>query len=165
MKRARVSNGCVFGECVFKNYRFLATLAHEDSPAERLALIKEATDAELLTLAECCLNVLDVHHTPLDQDQLKELKPYAKEIRALSQTECTDDARHCSQVGYGAFLPALLLPLLGEVVRFALSNHKKKKRRRVEEEEDEDEEEEVEENRKIKGKDSGFVDDDDDEEQ
>ena len=145
MKRALAANGCVFGECVFKNYRFLATLADEKSPEERVALIKEATDDELLTLAECCLNVLDVHHTPLDKNQLKELKPYAKEIRAMSRTERTDDARRCAQVGYGAFLPALLIPLLGEVVRFALSNHKKKKRREEVEEEEEEEEYEEEE--------------------
>lgn len=113
------------GERILRNFEFLNKLAHTNSIKKRWPLVERATRDELLSIVEICANILSSDFV-LTKAKKKRLMPFANLVRALSRARSEKRvktiikkkfAEDLNQKGKGAFLTALLAPVLIEAGR------------------------------------------------
>lgn len=98
-------------QCVIKNLPVLKTLAL--APPKLRRMILETGNLQLIkAIVECIENVLK-GNIPIEETSLKKLKKHKKTLRAVSNTpnKLSQKKKVIIQKG-GAFLPALLLPVI-----------------------------------------------------
>jgi len=103
---------------VNKHLDFLKKLARTRSERKRIALFKEATRSQLLTLVEISYNILRGYFKLTRRQKLR-LLPYAAFVRAMSRSRSEKGARDIIQKGggFGTFA-ALLTPVIIEAVKY-----------------------------------------------
>ena len=117
MKKAQV-----IGPRVIDNLMYIKKLARTKSDKKRLDLLRNANTEELLSIVEIALNILSSNFL-LSNIQKKKLLPHSNYIRKLAKVRSEKGARKVIQYGGGAFLPALLIPVIAEAVRFLLTKN------------------------------------------
>lgn len=98
-------------QCVIKNLSVLRTLA--SSPPKLRRMILETGNLQLIkAIVECIENVLK-GNIPIEESSLKKLKKHKSALRAVlkSPNKLSKKKKVIVQKG-GAFLPALLLPVI-----------------------------------------------------
>lgn len=108
-------------EIVHKNSSFLNKLAHTKSNKKKKILLKNASQEQLLALAEICLNIVKSRFC-LTTRQKTRLMPHANFVRSLSRARSERGARQVVQKGTGSagLFAALLTPILIELARNTL---------------------------------------------
>lgn len=98
-------------KCVIKHIHLLDALA-KAKPAERKKILQKSNFGLIKSIVECIENVLD-GNVKLDKNRLKKLKRYKNQLRGIykSGKKWTSKKKVIIQTG-GAFLPALLLPVI-----------------------------------------------------
>ena len=100
---------------VVKNAHVLRTLAFS-KPQLRKAILKAADSSIINSICECCYNVLK-GNVPLSTRQKASLQRFKKVLRNLTQRGHTIQRKKRILVQHGgAFLPALLAPIIGGVL-------------------------------------------------
>lgn len=99
-------------KCVLKHIHLLDALARA-KPLERKALLERSNYGVIKSIAECIENVLN-GNVELDKNRVKKLKRYKNQLRKIHKSggKWTSKKKVIVQSG-GAFLPALLLPIIG----------------------------------------------------
>lgn len=106
-----------FSSLIREQEPFLRQLVDTRSALKRHRLLQEASQAQLLALVECCLNVLRGHF-PLRPPQKRKLEPHADFIRRLSRARTEKGARSVVQEGGSlTALVGLILPILVELAQ------------------------------------------------
>lgn len=104
-----------------KNYHFLQMLA-KATPDQKRALLRTASNSQVLSLCEICLNTL-VGNIPVD---IKRLKKYKNIIRKLSKRSTSVRNKKALLLNQkGGFLPALapvILSALAGIVGRVIGN-------------------------------------------
>lgn len=101
-------------KCVIKHIHLLNELA-KAKPSQRKEILKNANFGLIKSIVECIENVLN-GNVKLDKNHIKKLKRHKVQLRKINSS----DKKWCSkkkviiQSG-GAFLPALLLPLISVI--------------------------------------------------
>lgn len=96
-----------------KHAALLAALVHADSK-QRVALLRSADSSFVRCICECVLNVLH-GVVPLQEHSKKKLRKHASVLRRLvNEREGLHKKKKVLIQKGGAFLPALLVPLLAE---------------------------------------------------
>lgn len=106
------------------NIDFLRRVARCSSERKRNKFINDASEDELLAIAEIALNTLR-GRVSLTKPQKNKLKQVADDVRKLSRIRSVKAARDIIQKGGGFFLKSLLTPVLLEVGRYLLNNGSK----------------------------------------
>lgn len=103
-----------------RHIHLLDTLARA-KPSERKFLLERSNFGVIKSIVECIENVLD-GNVKLDKKSVKKLKRYKNQLRRIytSGRKWTSKKKVIVQSG-GAFLPALLLPIIGAVASRLLS--------------------------------------------
>lgn len=101
----------VIGERVVRNYAFLRRLARTLSEKNRVYLLQQATEDELLTLVEVAVNILKSNFF-ISKKQRDKLIPHSATVRKLSGARTQKGARKVVLMGNGAALSPLLSPVL-----------------------------------------------------
>jgi len=109
----------VIGPRVIENYLFLKKIAKSRSDKRRLGLLKNASSDQLLTLVEVASNLLTSNY-PLTKCQREKIKPYLACVRKLAHSRSEQGARRIVQIGNGAFIPSLLIPIITEAARYII---------------------------------------------
>ena len=98
-----------------KHYPFLRLLA-SSHPTQKRALIKSANNAQIDSICEICLNILN-GNVPVDK---KKLGKYKHLLRMLSRKSCSPQKKKQYLLNQsGGFLPALapaLISALGSII-------------------------------------------------
>lgn len=105
---------------VRKHLPLLQTLQNS-KPKIRKQILKKADTSLINTLLECIQNVLS-GNVPLDKNQKKKLKRYKTILRNLAQSKiCIKKKKNIIVQSGGAFLPALLVPIVSAAISHFLS--------------------------------------------
>lgn len=98
-------------KCVLKHIHTLEALARA-KPSVRKTLLKASNFGVIKSIVECVENVLN-GNVKLDKKCVKKLKKYKKQLQKIytSGRKWTSKKKVIVQCG-GAFLPALLLPII-----------------------------------------------------
>lgn len=98
-------------KCVIKHIHLLDVLA-KAKPGERKTILKKSNFGLIKSIVECIENVLD-GNVKLDKNRVKKLKKYKSQLRKIytSGRKWTSKKKVIIQTG-GAFLPALLVPII-----------------------------------------------------
>lgn len=130
----RRSNAGKVGDRTVRNFEFLYRLASTRSPKMRWNMVQRATRDELLAIMDICANILHKEFQ-LSPREDRRLKRYWEFMKKLSRTRSPNNAMKIIQQGEGiavektlhgndrvrvvqrggAFLPALLVPILVEL--------------------------------------------------
>ena len=136
MPRRRVQDGPAIGDRVRKNFDFLYRICFTRSPGPRWKLVSEASPEQLLAIVDVCYNILrgNMHLQP---NHAKRLEQYMDHMRKLARVRSENSALKVIQKGEGlagkslrttnrpvviskqrgrGFLPALLVPVLMDVL-------------------------------------------------
>lgn len=98
-----------------KNHHFLHMLA-KATPMQKRALLRTATNSQISSLCEICLNIL-AGHIPLN---IKRLKKFKDTIRKLSKRSISARKKKALLVNQsGGFLPALAPVILSALAGLA----------------------------------------------
>ena len=109
------------GDRIVRNFEFLRQLILTKSEHRRRQLLTKATSDQLLAIVEICSNILSRDFV-LNKRQHSKLLPHSYLLKSLSRTRTEQGARKkLVQQGTGAFLPALLIPVLVEAARYFLN--------------------------------------------
>lgn len=104
---------------VLENLEFLKQIYKTKSDRKRVKMLKSATTQQLLALAEIALNIRKFR-IPLRQSHVRNLEPYAAEVRKLSRSRSEKSAKKVIQIGGGPMIAALLAPALIELGRYLI---------------------------------------------
>src|SRR6266576_1660781 len=107
----------IIGPRIIDNFNFIKKLARTKSDKKRLHLLRNAKGEELLSLVEIAVNILSTNFS-LSNIQKRRLLPHSLYIRKLAKVRTEKGARKVVQYGSGAFLLALLIPIIAEAARF-----------------------------------------------
>lgn len=101
-------------KCVMKHIHTLDAIARA-KPAQRRDLLQRANFNLIKAIDECIENVLN-GNVKLNPTQLKKLKKYKNHLRKVKRSceRWSSKKKVIIQSG-GAFLPALLLPIIGAI--------------------------------------------------
>lgn len=97
-----------------KHIHLLDALARA-RPAERKTLLKRSNFGVIKSIVECIENVLN-GNVKLGKNRLKKLRRYKNQLRKVNTSgkKWTSKKKVIIQTG-GAFLPALLIPVIGAI--------------------------------------------------
>ena len=116
----------VIGPRILENYSFLRQIAKSKSDSKRMKTLRNASKDELLALVEICSNILSSNFNLTTRHKNK-ITPFANYIRKLARIRSESAARKIVvQKGSGAFLPALLIPVIAEAARYLISSQLEK---------------------------------------
>ena len=97
-----------------KEANFLRALYLLDDE-QRMLLLKRVIPNLIKCLCECALNIL-LGNVPLKTRERKRLRKYADVLRKLADVRKRNKKKIILQTGGGAFLPALLVPIVTSVL-------------------------------------------------
>ena len=100
---------------IVDNLEFLKKISKVKSIPKRNRLLKEASSEEILSILETSINILKFR-VNLNARQRNRLLKYADFIRKLARQRTEKSTRKILQTGEGAVLPALLIPIIAQVV-------------------------------------------------
>lgn len=105
---------------VEKNLPFLRELDENKSWSARERILDRATNDELFTFIDICINILDLRF-PLTAKERRRLRKYASYIRDIAKRKSTKYTKEMLQVGGNPFISALLGPVLAAVTQHLLT--------------------------------------------
>ena len=102
-----------------RNARYLKMLRDARSTPSRVKLLKKANPNQIFAIMDAANNILNGNFS-ITTRQKQRLIPYREQVRQLSRARSVNNARKVIQYGNGAFLPALLAPIIAELGVFAV---------------------------------------------
>lgn len=105
-----------------KNLSFLQELANTKSWKERERILDSASNDELFTFIDICVNVLDLRF-PMTAKERRRLRKYAAYIRDIAKRKSTKFTKEILQVGGNPFISALLGPVLAALTQHLLTKN------------------------------------------
>lgn len=103
-----------------RNLPFLRELASTKSWKARELILDKASNDELFTFIDICVNILDLRF-PLTPKERRRLRKYAAYIRDIAKRKSTKHTKEVLQVGGNPFISAMLGPVLGAVTQHVLT--------------------------------------------
>lgn len=102
-----------------RHVKFLKQLRDTRSSLERLRLLSRANPNQIFAIMDAAYNILNGRF-PITGSQRNRLIPFRNTIRHLIRARTEKKARYLIQSGGGAWLPALLAPVLAELAPYVI---------------------------------------------
>jgi len=107
------------GTRFLRNAKFLKQIRHARSTKRRLKLINDANPNQIFAIMDAANNILNGNFHISDAQRNK-LVRHREHIRRLGRARTDSRARRIIQMGGGAFLPALLAPVLVQLAPYLI---------------------------------------------